>query len=79
MCAFGAAGTTSVAAGLMQPHASVAESALAVGYSTVIGLLVGYVVIRADLALPAPRGARGRRAEEAAALRPESGRLAPLL
>ena len=79
VCAFGAAATTSMAAGLMYPHASVAESVLAVVYSVVIGLLFGYVVIRVDLALTAPRGARGRRAEEAAAVRPESGRLAPLL
>jgi hypothetical protein len=79
VCGFGAAATTSVAAGLMHPHASVAESVLAVVYSVIIGLVFAYVVIRVDLALTAPRGRRGRRAEEAAALRPESGRLAPLL
>ena len=76
---FGVAATTSVTVGLLHPNDSVAESVLAVGYSVALGLLIGYAVIRADLALTAPRGARGRRAEEATASRPESGRLTPLL
>lgn len=79
VCAFGVAATTSVAAGLMRPRASLAESVLAVVYSVALGLLIGYVVIRGDLVLTAPRGARGRRAEEATALRPEPGRTSPLL
>jgi hypothetical protein len=79
VCAFGVAGTTSVAAGLMHPHESLFEAALSVAYGMVLGLLIGYVVIRVDLAFTAPRGARGRRAEEATALRPEPSRMSPLL
>ncbi len=79
VCAFGVAGTTSVAAGLMHPHESLFEAALSVAYSMGLGLLIGYVVIRVDLAFTAPRGARGRRAEEATALRPEPSRMSPLL
>jgi len=45
----------------------------------VIGLLIGYLLIRLDLRFTAPRptGRRGRRlaeAEEATAVRPEPGR-----
>jgi len=79
VCVFGVAATVSVSVGLLRPHASVLESALSVIYSVVLGLLVGYAVIRVDLALTAPRGARGRRAEEATALRPEPSRTLPLL
>jgi hypothetical protein len=79
VCAFGVAATTSVAAGLMHPHASLVESVLAVVYSVALGLVIGYVVIRVDLVLTAPHGARGRRAEEATALRPEPSRTTPLL
>lgn len=79
VCAFGVAGTISVAVGLMRPRASLLESALTLVYSVVVGLVIGYVVIRVDLALTAPRGAGGRRAEEATALRPEPRRTAPLL
>jgi len=79
VCAFGVAGTTSVAAGLMHPHESLFEAVLTVVYSLVLGLVIGYAVIRVDLAFTAPKGARGRRAEEATALRPEPSRMAPLL
>ena len=40
-------------------------------YGLVVGLVIGFVVIRLDLAFTGPRGRRGRRAEEAGALRPE--------
>ena len=43
------------------------------------GLLIGYVVIRVDLALTGSNGAGGRRLEEAAAARPEPRRTAALL
>ncbi len=79
VCAFGVAATVSVAVGLMRTRASLLESGLAIVYSLVLGLAVGYVVIRVDLALTGPRGAGGRRAEEATALRPEPRRTAPLL
>ena len=55
------------------------EVALSIAYGAVIGLLLGYLLIRIDLRLTAPRpsGARGRRLaerEEATAVRPEPGR-----
>ena len=79
ICAFGVAATASVAGGLMNPQLSLAEKTLGEAYSLVLGLLVGYVVVRVDLAFTGPRGARARREEEAAAARPEPARMAPLL
>ncbi|CUR55643.1 conserved membrane hypothetical protein [metagenome] len=79
VCAFGVAGTVSIAAGLMHPRLGLVESALTVAYGVGLGLVLGYLVIRVDLALTGPRGAPGRRAEEASALRPEPRRTAPLL
>ena len=55
------------------------ERALACSYGVVVGLVIGFVVIRLDLALTGPRGRRGRRAEEAGALRPEPARTRALL
>jgi len=79
VCAFGVAGTVSVAAGLMNPVAPLLESVLVVGYSLALGIVVGYLVIRVDLAITGPRGRRARQAEELAALRPEPRRFEPLL
>lgn len=79
VCAFGVAATASVAQVLVNPAVSLTEAALAVTYGAVIGLAIGYVVVRIDLAFTAPRGRRGRRAEEAAALRPEPPRTRALL
>jgi len=45
----------------------------------VVGLAIGNVVLRLDLALTGRRGRRGRRAEEAEALPPEPRRTRPLL
>ena len=52
---------------------------LGTAYSLVAGLLLGYLVIRADSFLSGARGRRARRAEEASAHRPEPGRSHPLL
>jgi hypothetical protein len=79
VCAFGAPGTASVAASLMNPETGLLEAGLIVLYSLLPGLVVGYAVIRADLALTGPRGSRARREEELLALRPEPKRLEPLL
>ncbi len=84
VCAFGAAATSAVANSLANPAIQRVESLLSVGYGLVVGLLIGYVVIRLDLLLTggSPRGARGRRSrvsEEATALRPEPARGQPLL
>ena len=79
VCAFGVAATTPVANALVDPSVSHQEAALSVGYGVVVGLLLGLVVIRLDLALTGSSGRRGRRAEEAAALRPEPPRTRSLL
>ena len=79
VCAFGVAGTAAVANALANPAISFEEAGLSVAYGLVIGLVIGYVVTRLDLAFTGPRG-RGRRvSEQAAALRPEPRRTEPLL
>jgi hypothetical protein len=79
VCAFGAAATAPVANSLMNPAISLAEVGLSVTYGLVLGLVIGYVVVRVDLALTGPRGTRARRAEEEAAVRPEPARTSALL
>lgn len=79
VCAFGAAGITAVACSLLDPSVPLTEAGLAVLYSTVIGLVIGYLIIRADKFLTGSRGRRGRRLEEATAHRPEPGRMRALL
>lgn len=78
VCAFGVSATVPLAQGLLQPDGSFLEAGLQGLYSLVPGLLLGYLLVRLDLALTAPRGARGRRAEEADAHRPEPSRFAEL-
>lgn len=78
VCAFGVAATVPLASGLVAPDSSYLEAALRAAYSLVLGLLIGYLVIRTDLALTGPRGRRGRRAEEAGPHRPEPSRFAEL-
>jgi hypothetical protein len=78
VCAFGVAATVPLASGLMAPDSSYVEAGLRAAYSVVLGLLIGYAVIRVDLALTGPKGRRGRRAEEAGAHRPEPSRFAEL-
>lgn len=79
VCAFGVAATAPVANALLNTTVTRAESALAVIYALVVGIAVGFLVIRVDLRLTGPRGRRGRRAEEATALRPEPARTSALL
>jgi hypothetical protein len=79
VCAFGVGATVSVAQSLLNPAITLLESGLSVSYGVVVGLLVGFLVIRVDLALTGPRGGRARREEEAGAGRPEPSRTAPLL
>lgn len=79
VCAFGAAATAPVANSLMNPAIGLSEVGLSVTYGLVVGVLIGYVVVRVDLLLTAPRGRRGRRAEEEAAVRPEPRRTHALL
>jgi len=77
--AFGVAATVRTAQGLVYPDTDLGEAGLSVVYSLLLGLLVGYAVVRADLALTGPRGTRARRAEEATAVRPEPRRTRALL
>ncbi len=78
VCAFGAAATAPVASSLLNVSITRGESVLVVLYAVVVGLAVGFLVIRIDLALTAPSGRSGRRAEEATAIRPEPPRTRPL-
>jgi hypothetical protein len=78
-CAFGAAGLAGVSTSLLSTDLELREVALSTAYSLVLGLALGYLVIRADTFLSGTRGARARRAEEASAHRPEPARTAPLL
>jgi hypothetical protein len=79
VCAFGAPGLAVVALSLLPADVTLVEAGLTVGYSLVLGLVLGYAVIRADLYLTGARGRRARQLEELAAHRPEPGRLEPLL
>lgn len=79
VCAFGVAATAPAANALVNPSITLLESGLSVLYGAVVGLVIGFVLIRLDLALTGSRGRRGRRAEEAAAVRPEPARTRPLL
>ncbi len=83
ICAFGAAGTSAVANSLANPAIARTESALSVLYGLLVGLVIGFLVIRLDLLLTGDtRGSRGRRsraAEQASALRPEPPRGKALL
>lgn len=78
VCAFGVAATVPLATGLVAPDSSYLEAGLRAAYSLVLGLLIGYVLIRIDLALTGTKGSRGRRAEEAGPHRPEPRRFAEL-
>jgi hypothetical protein len=79
VCAFGAVGFAVVSVSLLDPTVSLQEAGLSLVYSLVLGLVLGYAVIRADLFLTGARGRRARQLEELAAHRPEPGRLRPLL
>ena len=79
VCAFGAAGLASVSVSLLDPDVPPLESGLAVLYSSALGLVLGYLVVRTDTFLSGARGRGARKREEAAAHRPEPGRMQPLL
>lgn len=79
VCAFGVAATSPTATALANPAVSVSEATLSVVYGLLVGLVLGWLLIRLDLALTGNRGRRSRGAEQAAAVRPEPGRFVPLL
>jgi hypothetical protein len=67
VCAFGVAATAPIASTFVNPAVSIPEGVLSIGYSLVVGLLLGYVVIRIDLLLTgsAARRSAGRRSRTA--------------
>lgn len=77
-CAFGVAATVPPAHLLTDPRFSLAEIALVELYSLLVGLALGYLLIRVDLLLTGSRSRGARRAEVAGALRPEPPRTASL-
>lgn len=77
--AFGVAATSPAATALANPAVTVTEALLSVVYGVVVGVVLGWFLIRLDLALTGNRGRRSRVAEQAAAVRPEPRRFAPLL
>ena len=83
LCAFGVAGTTAVANSLVNPAISLRECGLSVLYGLVVGLVLGYAVIRGDVALTGGggRGGQGGRRADARTVpaRPEPPRSAALL
>lgn len=74
VCAFGVAATAPMASTFINPEVSVVEGVLSICYSLVVGLVLGYVVIRVDLFLTGSRdrgrSRRGRRGAEEPAKAP---------
>jgi len=87
VCAFGAAMTAPVACTLVNTDLGVLEHLVSLGYSLVVGLVIGFAIIRIDILLTGESDSRstsaGRRAareaEDASAVRPEPLRTQPLL
>ena len=83
VCAFGVAATSAAANALANPEIAFTEAGLSLLYGLVIGLGLGFVVIRLDVFLTGgatgSRGRRSRVADEANAVRPEPPRTAALL
>ena len=73
-CAFGVLATESVALVLVHERITYGQAGLSVLYGTLIGLVLGWIVIRLDLALTGSRGTRARRADPADRVRPEPRR-----
>lgn len=71
VCAFGVAATASSASRLIAEDLGVASVVLGEVYSLVIGLALGYLVIRGEQSFTGSHGRRARRSEEAEAHRPE--------
>lgn len=61
VCAFGVAATAPMASTFINPEVSIIEGLLSIGYSVVVGLLLGYAVISADLFLTGGHARAGSR------------------
>jgi hypothetical protein len=79
VCLFGVAVTVAPARLVADPNLTLGEAGLTLVYDLLVGMVVGFLLIRADLFLTGSRGSRGRRLEAAGALRPEPRRTLPLL
>jgi hypothetical protein len=78
VCAFGVAVTSPSATRLVAQELSPTSVVLGAVYSLVVGVALGYVVIRVEQSLTGTHGRRARRDEEAEAHRPEPRRFEPL-
>lgn len=78
VCAFGVAATSPSATRLVAQEVEAGTVLLGAIYSLVLGVLLGYLVIRVEQSLTGTHGRRARRDEEAEAHRPEPGRFEPL-
>lgn len=78
VCGFGVAATASMTLHLIDGVA-LRQTLLSGLYTVIVGVLVGYLAIRLDVAMTGTHGARARRSEEASAARPEPARLHPLV
>lgn len=78
VCAFGVAATATAATRLVNPTVPMTTTLLSGLYSLLVGLVLGYVVIRVEQSFTGTHGRRARRDEEANAHRPEPGRFHPL-
>jgi len=74
VCVFGVALTAPVAYALVDPGRTVVEVVLATAYGVVIGLVLGFLLIRIDVGLTRSRGRRLADTEDATVVRPEPGR-----
>ncbi|MCW2753652.1 MAG: hypothetical protein JWQ32_1063 [Marmoricola sp.] len=76
--AFGVAATAPTTTRLVAADTGFGSVVLGAVYSLVIGVGIGYLVIRIEQSFTGTHGRRARRDEEAEAHRPEPGRLSPL-
>ncbi|MFL6108300.1 MAG: hypothetical protein ACJ72L_15175, partial [Marmoricola sp.] len=78
VCAFGVAATAPTTTRLVSLDLGFSSVLLGAVYSLVVGLLLGYVLIRVEQVALGSRGRRARQSEEAGAHRPEPIRTRPL-
>lgn len=92
VCAFGVAYTATLACTLVNPDPPGSQALASLGYSLVVGVVIGFLLIRIDVLFtgtpvtldpkgePAKRaGRRAARGDDATAVRPEPTRMRPLL